>query len=259
MTATQPRLEPKDPLRFTTLAHSSHDFCNPLAPDTIDRFIEHLELRSGARVLDVGCGKGEFLIRVLARWKAHGTGIDPNPAFIADARRRAAGRVPAGGLELIEGEVAAADFAPASFDLVICIGAVHAFGTLTEALARLRELTRPGGLILLGHGFWQREPDAEYLTGSGGSRDELITHEGNLEAGREAGLEPLEAASSTPQDWDAYEGAYSKNIERWAASHTRDPERSAMLSRSRNWFAAYQKWGRDTMGFALYRFRRITP
>jgi hypothetical protein len=84
----------------------------------------------------------------------------------------------------------------------------------------------------------------------------MTTHEGNLEAGREAGLEPIEAALSTPQDWDAYETAYAGNIERWVASHRRDPERAAMLARSRKWFAAYQRWGRETMGFALYRFRR---
>jgi SAM-dependent methyltransferase len=246
-----------DTVRFSTLAHASHDFCNPLSPETIERFIGHLELRPGARVLDAGCGKAELLIRVLAHWKAYGTGVDLNPTFLAEARQRAAGRVPPGSLELIEGKMAEATFGPESFDLTICVGSAHAFGSLSTALGALRNLTRPGGQLLIGHGYWQREPDAEYLAAFGGTAEEMMTHEGNLEAGREAGLEPLEAAVSTPQDWDAYETAYSKNIESWFATHRRDPERAAMLERSRNWFTAYQRWGRDTMGFALYRFRRL--
>jgi cyclopropane fatty-acyl-phospholipid synthase-like methyltransferase len=152
-----------DTLRYTTLAHASHDFCNPLSPETIDRFIAHLELRSGARVLDIGCGKGELLVRVLARWKAHGVGLDPNPAYLAEARRRAAGRVPPGSLELVEGRMADAHFGAESFDLTICVGSAHAFGNLSAALGALRALTRPGGQVLIGHGYWQQEPDTEYL------------------------------------------------------------------------------------------------
>jgi SAM-dependent methyltransferase len=198
-----------------------------------------------------------MLIRVLARWGAHGTGVDPNRAFIVEARRRAARRVPAGSLDLIEGRLSDTSFAPESFDLTICVGAAHVFGDLPAALAALRDLTRPGGQVLLGHGFWQQEPGPEYLAILGGKQDQMVTHEGNLEAGREAGLDPIEAVQSTPQDWDAYETAYSRNIEHWASTHSRGPGRASMLARSRGWFAAYQRWGRDTLGFALYRFRRI--
>ena len=34
-----------------------------------------------------------------------------------------------------------------------------------------------------------------------------------------------------------------------------DSDRAALLERSRSWHALYQKWGRDTFGFALYRMR----
>ena len=252
-----------DPFRFTTLAHTTHDFCNPVGAATLDRFVETLALLPGARVMDAGCGKAELLIRVAERWQACGVGVDTNPAFLAEARARAAGRVrvgsgsgAGGSIELIEAEVAEVDLAPGSFDLAICVGSAHVFGTLPEALDALHGLVRAGGQILFGHGYWQREPDPEYLAGFGASREELGTHEDNLAALATAGFEPLESALSGPTDWDDYEVPYASNIERHFAEHPDDPEREAFLARSRSWHRLYRTWGRDTMGFALYRARR---
>jgi len=242
-----------DPFRFTTLAHASHDFCNPISAATLDRFVESLALAPGPRVLDVGCGKGELLIRVASRWKAQALGLDINPAFLADARRRASGRA---GVEFREAPVGDAALEPESFDLTICVGSTHAIGTLPEALAALRGWTRPGGQLLLGHGYWQREPDPDYLAGFGGTRDELGTERELRETLIGAGYEPLESAISAGDEWDAYEGAYSANIERFFTEHPDDPDREAFLERSRNWYALYRRWGRDTMGFAIHRARR---
>jgi SAM-dependent methyltransferase len=242
-----------DRFRFTTLAHASHDFCNPISAATLDRFVESLALAPGARVLDVGCGKGELLIRVAARWNARGVGLDVNPEFLADARRRAAGRAE---VELREVSARDAALEPASFDLTICVGSSHAVGELPEALAALRAWTRPGGQVLFGHGYWKREPDPEYLAGFGGARDELGSERELVAALIAAGFEPLDSATSSPAEWDAYEGAYSANIERFFAEHPGDPDRGAFLARSRSWYALYRRWGRDTMGFALHRLRR---
>src|SRR2546425_295054 len=82
--------------RFTTIAHADHLICSPLFPETVDRWIEGMVLAPGARALDVGCGKGELLVRVAARWTARGVGIDPNPSFLAEARAKSAARLPAG-------------------------------------------------------------------------------------------------------------------------------------------------------------------
>ena len=244
-----------DPYRFTTLAHASHVFCNPVGEATLDRFVEGLALAPGARVLDAGCGKGELLVRVAARWRAGGVGVDVNPGFLAEARRRAEKR--GVDVEWIEAPVAEAGLTAASFDAVLCVGSAHVFaGRLPESLAALRALAKPGGAILLGHGHWMREPLPGYLASFGGSRDELGTHEENLATIAAAGLVVEEFAPTTLEEWDAYEGAYAENIERWFTAHPEDPDRDAFLARSRAWKSAYDRWGRGTMGFGLFRLRR---
>ena len=244
-----------DPYRFTTLAHATHVFCNPVGEATLDRFVESLALPAGARVLDAGCGKGELLIRVCSRWSARGVGIDVNPAFLAEARRRAAARGVT--MDLIESPAAEAGLAPASFDAVLCVGSAHVYAErLPDALAGLRALAKPGGAILLGHGHWMREPLHEYLASFGGTRDEMGTQEENLAVIAAAELVVEDFAPTTLSDWDAYEGAYAENVERFFAAHPGDPDREAFLARSRAWKASYEKWGRGTMGFGLYRLRR---
>ena len=47
-----------------------------------------------------------------------------------------------------------------SGDVVICIGADHAFGTQLDALEALWGLVNPGGRVLFGSGFWERTPSA---------------------------------------------------------------------------------------------------
>jgi SAM-dependent methyltransferase len=192
---------------------------------------------------------------VAERWKARGVGVDINPAFLADAARRAAGHVPDGAIEWIRSPVAEARLAPASFDLAILVGSTHAFGDLATALRSLRGLVRPRGQVLLGHGYWKRPPDPEYLAGFGASRDELGSHDDLLSAADLAGFEPLASTLSSPAEWDAYEDPYAANIERFCAEHPGDPDRDAMLERIRNWRRLYQRWGRDTLGFGLYRLR----
>ncbi|MHC4925387.1 MAG: SAM-dependent methyltransferase, partial [Planctomycetota bacterium] len=58
------------------------------------------------------------------------------------------------------------------------------------------------------------------------------------------------------EEWDGFEGRILENRERWCAAHPDDEDARAALERSRSWNDAQQRWGRDTMGFALYLFKK---
>jgi SAM-dependent methyltransferase len=103
----------------------------------------------GQSVLDVGCGFGLETAR-LARLVAPGgraVGLDHSAAFVAEARRRAA----AAGIEATfeAGDARALPFADASFDASRAERVLIYISDPEKALAELRRVTRPGGMVAL--------------------------------------------------------------------------------------------------------------
>ena len=115
---------------------------------------------------------------------------------------------------------------------------------------------RPGGRILVGEGYWKREPHPDYLAVLGGIRDDLTDHTGNIAVGEREGLTLLHASESTLEEWDQFEGLYARTVEEYAAAYPEDADSAEMSTRITRWRDAYLRWGRDTLGFGLYLFLR---
>ena len=243
-----------DRTRYSTIAHHHHLFCSPLSAATVDSMIALMDLKRRARVLDVGCGKAEMLIRALEQCGGTGVGIDPNAAFLDEARDRAQRRLPDGALTLRGARFEDVALEPGSFDAVMCVGSTHAIGRYAQALAPLAGLVRPGGIVVAGEGYWKQKPAPEYLVAFEGTEDEFTTHDGNITIGVGLGLTQRFAIESTEAEWDEYEGLYADSIERFAAEHPDDADHDAMLARIRPWRDAYLRWGRATLGFGVYGF-----
>jgi SAM-dependent methyltransferase len=242
--------------RFSFLAHASLDYANPVSLHALDRACELAGVRRAHRVLDVGCGKASLLIRLAERYGAIGTGIERSRLMHTVAATRAAERAPdLVAIHLADATEFVRTLQPASFELSLCIGSSHALGGREASLDTLKRLTKPGGQILLGEGYWERPPAPEYLTGFGGSESELTTHAANVALGESRGLIPIWSTTASERDWDEYEWSYSRAIEDFARERPDDPDTPAMLERSRNWRRLYLQHGRDTMGFGLYLLR----
>lgn len=246
---------PLDHTKFTTIAHRDHALCNPLNPEKVDRVLALLDLPPDARVLDVGCGKAEMLMRLIELYGCSAVGVDTNTAFLAEARARAFDRGLTGQIELIEGKAEDWGGMPASFDAALCVGATHAWGGLVRALGAMRGLVKPGGLVVIGEGYWRIKPDAGYLKAIGAKPKDYTDHAGNVEGGIAAKMIYLYALVSDPDDFDHYEGLYNRAVESHCLENPSDPDVEALRVRIRAWRDAYLRWGRDTLGFALYVFR----
>jgi SAM-dependent methyltransferase len=245
-----------DQLRFTTIAHRDHVFLCPASGAKVDQVLSMLELPLGARVLDVGCGKGEMLVRLASRWSVRGVGLDPNPVFLADARERARSRVPQAGLDFHEQPACDFPAEPGSFDAALCVYSSEAYGSYREVLRTLAGFVRPHGRVLVGERFWRRHPHPDYLEILGLDLEDLQDHPRNVRAGEEVGLVPICTAVSTEDEWDRYERLFIRAVEEYAASHPEDPEAEALWKRVRRHHEAYEHWGRDTLGFGLYVFQK---
>jgi SAM-dependent methyltransferase len=251
-----------DTWKFYDITHRDHVVCNPTSVERLDRVIALLDLPREPRVLDIACGKGEFLMRVGERYGGpggealHAVGIDISPFHVAELRETAARRLPSADLALLE--MSGADYTaePGSVDLASCIGASWIFGGHRATLAALAQAARPGGLVLVGEPFWKQPPPAEYLRAGAIGAEEFATHVENVRAGEELGLAPLLALTSSDDDWDWYESLQWRAAARYAAANPDDPDVPDLLARVSSSRDAYLRWGRETLGWALYLFTR---
>jgi SAM-dependent methyltransferase len=244
-----------DPFRFTTIAHASHTWLGPVSDTTVDRLLERIPRSPEHRALDVGCGKGELLVRALEKLGGTGTGVEPNPAFAAEARERAARRLPPNTARIVEAKLADAALPDHSFSLGICTGSIHAFGDWPAALDGMAKLVSPDGWALLAPGYWKRPPDRAYLSALGGSEDQQHSLLATTAIARKHGWQAVVCLESTLAEWDAYEHAYAANVRAWCRANPADPEAAGFSARIEKWAAAYRAWGRDTMGYALMLLR----
>lgn len=248
-----------DRARYSFIAHQGLVYCNPIGSARMERVVAVTSLSRGLRVLDVGAGTGELLIRLIERHGVLGVGVEREAIFAEEMRRAALARVETSMLEVVESDAKAyvREATPGSFDAAFCIGASHALGDYTMTLRTLSRLVKPGGHVVMGEGYWKRPPDAEYLASFGGTAEEMSTHAANVEEGVAMGLIPLYATTASQDEWDEYEWTYSANIEKHLLAHPEDPEADQMRERCRAWRSGYLRWGRETMGFGVYVFQRF--
>lgn len=102
--------------------------------------IEHARARSGAEVLEIGCGTGLVLARV-APHAARSVGVDLSAGMIRQARAR--------GLDVVRGSATALPFRDASFDVVYSFKVLAHVPEIERALEEAARVTRPGGVMLL--------------------------------------------------------------------------------------------------------------
>jgi len=249
-----------DTWKFYDITHREHVVCNPTSEDKLARLVSLLRLPAEARVADIACGKGEFLIRLTETYGIRGIGVDISPFCIADAQRQLQARAPEA--EVVFSQMNGSDFrpeAPRSLTLASCIGASWVFGGHAQTLDALSAMVVPGGWVIVGEPYWLQDPPEEYLAASGVSRDDFGTHSGNVEAGEVRGLELVHTFVSNKDDWDRYEGLQWYATAEYARGHADDPDLPELLERVTKAKVVYLRWGRDTLGWAIYVFRHRSP
>lgn len=148
MSGMTPEMEAlKSRLKTTWMSGDYAQFAKPMEPGAIE-FLERIDIRPGAEMLDVGCGAGQIAIPA-ARAGVRVTGADIAANSIAEARSRAT----AEGLDarFDEADAEALPYGDASFDVVVSlIGAMFA-PRPGRVAAEFVRVCRPGGRIIMGN------------------------------------------------------------------------------------------------------------
>jgi SAM-dependent methyltransferase len=237
-----------DPGQHHDVAHAHHPVAAPVSTATVRTLVDRLVPPDGGRAVDLGCGHGVWLTELLA---AHptvtGVGLDLDlPAdTVAAARDRGVG-------DRVRWEQAdAVGWADGTFDVVLCVGASHAFDGLDGTLAAVRRHLRPGGQVLLGDGIWEGAPSEAAQEALGDWPGGLTDLAGLFDRARAHGFEPGYGHVSSLAEWDDYEFSWTGSLVAWALRDApTEADREHALARAREHREAWVRGWRRELGFA---------
>jgi 2-polyprenyl-3-methyl-5-hydroxy-6-metoxy-1,4-benzoquinol methylase len=118
-----------------------HSDVSPITLKRYDELLQRFErYRAHGRILDVGCGAGNFLERAIrAGWEAHGTEYGTNA--LATCRSK--------GINILEGELNPANYPEGHFDVVCSFEVIEHVTHPARELERMTRIARPGGLLYI--------------------------------------------------------------------------------------------------------------
>ena len=242
---------------FTPL-HRDLTFIAPLSEARADRLVAFLAEGEPSTVLDVGCGWGELLLRVLeAAPAARGLGVDLDEEALAQAHRRAVDR---GLADRATFEAQDARQVTGSFGAVTCIGASQIWGPDVEeaqpldyaaALSSLRELLPRGGRLVFGEGIWTAPPTPAATAPLAGRDDEYVTLGELVGVAKAQEFAVMAAHEAGRDEWDTFESGFTAGYARWLAEHDADdPEADEVRALAARQHTAYFGGYRGILGLA---------
>ncbi len=191
----------------------------------LDLVCRKLGLRSGQRLLDVGCGWGSLLLHAAERYRVRAVGVTLSESQAAEARRRVVAAGLAGRVE-----VRVADYrevADGPYDAIASVGMVEHVGLdmLSVYARRLAALVRPGGRVL-NHGIVRLTParrsDRTFIARYVFPDGELHPLSAVLTAFERAGLEV--------RDVEALREHYPQTLRAWSRNLARN--RAEVIARA---------------------------
>jgi SAM-dependent methyltransferase len=200
-------------LSFAVAADSYDRFMGRYSALLAPAFADFAGVRSGQRVLDVGCGPGALTAELVERLGAAAvSAVDPSEPFVAAARERHPD---------VEVQLASAEdlpFANGEFDATLAQLVVHFMADPVGGLREMARVTRAGGTVAacvwdLAGGqsplspFWQAareldpglEGESERAGGREGHLAELFEQAGIREI--EAGVVSVEVEHDSFEEW----------------------------------------------------------
>jgi cyclopropane fatty-acyl-phospholipid synthase-like methyltransferase len=244
--------------------YESLTWLTPLSEERAAHLVAFLSDPAPDEVLDMGCGWGELLLRVLASApEARGRGVDRASAFIEQARQQALTRGLLDRARFDSMLGLEAKGRPA--DAVICIGASQIWGPPVEdaqpldyaaALRALRSLVLPGGRLVYGEAIWSATPHPAATAPLAGRDDEYLTEDALREQILAAGFEVVTQDQASAQEWDEFEAGFRGRFTRWLEAHEADHPAAEQVRRQyEEQRVAYEEGYRGVLGMAYFCLR----
>jgi ubiquinone/menaquinone biosynthesis C-methylase UbiE len=113
-------------------------------PQLLDALIAYSGAHGNYRVLELGCGTGNYIRAVSERTGCAGWGVDSSAAMLAQARLGISRR-----LHWVCAKAAHTGLGDAQFDLTFCVDVVHHLNNRIGVFEEVHRVLQPGGVLCL--------------------------------------------------------------------------------------------------------------
>jgi 2-polyprenyl-3-methyl-5-hydroxy-6-metoxy-1,4-benzoquinol methylase len=174
-------------------------------PDLVGAWLAERGLGAGARVLDLGCGKGAVSIALCRQLGCKVDGVDAYAPFVAEADKRVEELGIVGLCDFQVGDIKERVGTAADYDAVLYLGIGGVLGSMAECIAALRRCVRPEGVMVLDDAYRLSAaldfPGYEHLRGRADTLAQLVVHGDRLLAEH---LTPREAVAAQNRQYQAW-------------------------------------------------------
>jgi SAM-dependent methyltransferase len=243
--------------RSILIRESSHRIINPFTAEKLATLGAALHLSPGARLLDLGCGRGELLCTWARDHGVTGVGVDISATFLAAAEARAAELGVSGQVGFVHAD-AAGYVAEEPVDVAACVGATWIGQGVAGTIGLLERSLRPGGMVLIGEPFWRRDPpDQATVEGSHARRkDDFESLPRLVERFGELGWDLVEMVLADQDGWDRYIAAHWLNIRRWLDANPDDELADEIRAELTTAPLRHVRYQREYLGWGVFVLMR---
>jgi len=209
-------------------------------------------LRSGAQILDVGCGPGRQTL-LLARETGYDiTAVDTHQPFLDELNERAAAANVSDIIHAVNCPMEAMEFEDERFDIIWSEGAIYIMG-FRDGLVAWRRFLRPGGFIAVTELTWLTDsPPEEARLFWADDYPAMSTVDSNLNMIRESGYELISHFTLPESDWwTDYYRPLEKRIEALRPLYSNDRQALDAFEATEMEMDIYRKYS-ASFGYVFY-------
>ncbi|WP_055049353.1 class I SAM-dependent methyltransferase [Devosia sp. A16] len=236
-----------DQLNYWAIADREVEIQNPITDRKLRLLDDYCSIRDGLSVLDMGCGKAWLMRQWAEKYAIEGVGIDINARFLEAARRKSPAR---GRLTFHNAAVKGFSVEPASYDVVLCLGAAASLGDVPAALEWMANAAKPGGSLVLGTTVLRHAPavpKGDILP------PDTVSMIGVMER---HGAEVSATISASDADYERYQSHQRHATLLWARENPGHRDHTEVLQKSRDDWMHYQRIIRPMLGWTIFVGRK---
>ncbi len=213
--------------------HDENDSLEAAQQQKIDLILNKLNVRSGDRLLDIGCGWGSLIIRAAQKYgaKAVGVTLSRNQYELAQERITKAGLAD-------RCEVRLEDYRDVrgTFDRIASVGMFEHVGlkNLRQYFDKINALLKDNGTVL-NHGITSTDPDSgQSPFGGGAFIDQYVFPNGELPH-LSLALREMSAAGLEAVDMESLRRHYVMTLNHWTRRFEENSEQLRALAGDKRW------------------------